>query len=173
MHHRGWGLGTRLQNVDTCVSREPKYRMVKPLSAGCVNTVVACWILITSDYVSQVAQRKLTRTRTRNRKLTLCGLTTCIANLQSIWNFPEKSHALKTNAKAIHPELVHSCQQMHPGTNEHTHRPYLRDHFASLPDGKSARMSISCCVYGCKWRGMKGSSAWFFWFSEAPNLMRL
>ena len=34
--------------------------MVKPLSAGCVNTVVACRILITSDYVSQVAHRKLT-----------------------------------------------------------------------------------------------------------------
>ena len=46
--------------------------MVKPLSAGCVNVVVACSILITSDYVSQVAQGKLTRTR--NRKLTLCGL---------------------------------------------------------------------------------------------------
>jgi len=28
----------------------------------------------TSDYISQVAQRKLTRTQTRNRKLTLCGL---------------------------------------------------------------------------------------------------
>ena len=23
MHRRGWGLGTRLQNADTCVSREP------------------------------------------------------------------------------------------------------------------------------------------------------
>ena len=48
--------------------------MVKPLSAHCVNTVVACCILlhlITSDYVSQVTQRKLTRTWTRNRKLTL------------------------------------------------------------------------------------------------------
>ena len=25
--------------------------MVKPLSVGCVKTVVACWILITSDYI--------------------------------------------------------------------------------------------------------------------------
>ena len=56
------------------------------------------------------------------------------------------------------------------------YRPCLRDHFVlrhSLPDGKSARMSISCRVYGCKQRGMKGSSAQFFWFSKAPNVMRL
>ena len=33
--------GTRLQNADNCVSKEPKY-VVKSLSAGCVNTVVAC-----------------------------------------------------------------------------------------------------------------------------------
>ena len=33
--------------------------MVKPLSVGCVNTVVADRILITSDYVNYV---KLTRT---------------------------------------------------------------------------------------------------------------
>ena len=26
MHRRGWGLGTRIQNTDTCVSKEPKYR---------------------------------------------------------------------------------------------------------------------------------------------------
>ena len=31
--------GTRLQNADKCV---PKELDVKPLSAGCVNTVVAC-----------------------------------------------------------------------------------------------------------------------------------
>jgi len=37
--------------------------MVKPLSAGCVNT--GCMLKITSDYISQVAQRKLTRTETR------------------------------------------------------------------------------------------------------------
>ena len=43
--------------------------MVKTMSAGCVNTVVA---LITSDYI--VAQRNLTHPQTRNRKLTLCGL---------------------------------------------------------------------------------------------------
>ena len=46
--------------------------MVKPLSAGCVNTVV---ILITSDCLSQLTQRKLTCTQTKNRKLTLCGLS--------------------------------------------------------------------------------------------------
>ena len=46
--------------------------LVKPLSANYVNTMVSCSILITSDYMSQVAQRKLTRTQTRNRKLTLC-----------------------------------------------------------------------------------------------------
>ena len=56
------------------------------------------------------------------------------------------------------------------------YRPYPRDHFAlrhSLPDGKSARTSISCRVYGCKRRGLKGSSARFFRFSEAPNFMML
>ena len=52
--------------------------MVKPLSAGCVNTVVACWILITSDYIwlgkSSGSEKILTCTGTRNRKITLCGL---------------------------------------------------------------------------------------------------
>ena len=44
-------------------SKEPKYRglkMVKTMSAGCVNTGVAGGVLITSDYISQVAKRKLT-----------------------------------------------------------------------------------------------------------------
>ena len=43
MHCGGWGLGTRLQTADNCVSKEPKYRSLdgEPLSAGCVNTVVA------------------------------------------------------------------------------------------------------------------------------------
>ena len=45
-HCRGWGLGTSYK----CVLKELKAWMVKPLSAGCANTVVACWILITSDY---------------------------------------------------------------------------------------------------------------------------
>ena len=59
----------KMQTILYVMSQSIEACMVKPLSAGCVNTVVACWILlhlITSDYVSQVAQ---------NRKLTLCGLT--------------------------------------------------------------------------------------------------
>ena len=56
------------------------------------------------------------------------------------------------------------------------YRPYPWDHFAlrhSLPDGKSARCSLAAMCNGCKRRGMKGSSARFFRFSEAPNLMIL
>ena len=56
------------------------------------------------------------------------------------------------------------------------YRRYPRDHFVlrhSLPDGKNTEISISCRVYGCKQTGMKGGSVRFFWFSDAPNLMRL
>ena len=69
------------------------------------------------------------------------------------------------------PLQWHTAQVLHQED-----RPYPRDHFAlrhSLPDGKSARMSISCRVYGCKRRGLKGSNARFFRFSEAPNFMML
>ena len=69
-----WGQDCKMQTIVYLRSQNKEAWMVKPLSAGCVNTVVACCILITSDYVSQVPQRKLTRMRTRNRKLTLCGL---------------------------------------------------------------------------------------------------
>ena len=52
--------------------------LVKPLSAGCVNTVATCWILITSDYIwlcqSSGSEKIDLHTWTRNRKLTLCGL---------------------------------------------------------------------------------------------------
>ena len=45
---------------------------------GCMLNTDYIWLhLITSDYVSQVAQWKLTRTRIRNRKLTLCALNQC------------------------------------------------------------------------------------------------
>ena len=44
----GWGLGTRLYKMQPILYiKEPKYR-----SLDGVNTVVACWILITSDYTS-------------------------------------------------------------------------------------------------------------------------
>ena len=36
MHHRGWALGPRVQNVDTCAPKQPAW-MVKPLSADCVE----------------------------------------------------------------------------------------------------------------------------------------
>ena len=47
----GWGLGTSPQNADT---EHPKYRGLDgeyPLSAGCVNSVVVCWIPITSEHI--------------------------------------------------------------------------------------------------------------------------
>ena len=59
----------KMQTIVHLRSQNIEAWMVKPLSAGCVNSVVACWILITSDYISQVAQRKLICTWTRNRKL--------------------------------------------------------------------------------------------------------
>ena len=40
----------------------------------------------------------------------------------------------------------------------------------SLLNGTRVWMSISCHVYRCMRRGMKGSSVWLFWFSEAPKL---
>ena len=43
IHHRGRGLDTRLQSADPCA--EPW--VVKPLSEGCVHTVVTDGILIT------------------------------------------------------------------------------------------------------------------------------
>ena len=67
------GLGIRIQNTNTWASKQLKYIegwMVKPLSAGCVNNVAACWILITSDYISQTT---LWSALTRNRKFTLYG----------------------------------------------------------------------------------------------------
>ena len=46
--------------------------MVKPLSAGCVNTVVVYWI-----HQITYVQEKLALLRTRNKKLTLCGPAAC------------------------------------------------------------------------------------------------
>ena len=47
--------------------------MVKPLSASCVNTVVACSIRL--HLTTEVkCSEKIDTHRTRNRKLTLCGL---------------------------------------------------------------------------------------------------
>ena len=105
MHRGGWGLGIRLQNAD--LRREAW--MVKPLSAGCVNTVVACWILITSDYVSQVPQRKLTRTRTRNRKLTLCGLRRQYLNVEVSSHFVN-SHFVNSHFVNSHLVNFPLCQ---------------------------------------------------------------
>jgi len=76
MHRGGWGLETRLQNADTCVSKEPKYRGLDGEATECrLCKHCGCMLnTVTSDYISQVAQRKLTLMQTRNRKLTLCGL---------------------------------------------------------------------------------------------------
>ena len=51
--------------------------MVKPLRSGCVNTVVACWILITSDYVNIIDPNIIDPQSARSRKLALCGLEFC------------------------------------------------------------------------------------------------
>ena len=71
--------GTRLQNADSCVSKElgldgeaTECRLCT--QSGCMLNAV----LITSDYGSQVAQRKLTRTRTRKRKCNFMWPTFCL-----------------------------------------------------------------------------------------------
>ena len=45
--------GYKIQMIVHLNSQKFEARMVKPLTAGYVNTVVACRILITVDYVSQ------------------------------------------------------------------------------------------------------------------------
>ena len=86
--------------------------------------------------------------------------TTCLHVISCSHAYMSKSHT--TASRLLKPQSEAGA----------AYRPYLRDHFAlrhSLPDGKSARTSISCRVYGCKRRGLKGSSTRFFRFSEAPN----
>ena len=50
MHRRGWGLGTRLQNADTCVSREPKYRGLDGEAAEC-RLCKHCGCMLNTDYI--------------------------------------------------------------------------------------------------------------------------
>ena len=115
-------------------------------------------------------------------------VTVCIASFEVMGNFIGKdcvSHVpqrlvgmdKRMEVKSWVPSsLPHHRPHRALSVAEIFYRPYPRDYFVLrhlLPDGKSARMSISCRVYSCKWRDMKGSSAWFFWFSEAPNVMRL
>ena len=68
-----WGQDYKMQTIHYCVSKEPKYRILDAEATEC-RLCKHCGCMITSDYVSQVAQRKLTRGQTRNGKLTLCGL---------------------------------------------------------------------------------------------------
>ena len=50
MHHRGLGLGTRLQNADTCVSREPKDRGLDDEATEC-RLCKHCGCMLNTDYI--------------------------------------------------------------------------------------------------------------------------
>ena len=76
MHHGGWGLGTRLQNADTCVFKEPKYRGLDGEDNEC-RLCKHCGCMLNTDYIwlhKSSSSEKFDCTQTRNRKLTLCGL---------------------------------------------------------------------------------------------------
>ena len=42
MHHGGGGLDIRLQSVDTCAFKQPKYRSLDGEAPEYVNAMVAC-----------------------------------------------------------------------------------------------------------------------------------
>ena len=50
MHHRGLGLGTRLQNADTCVSRAPKDRGLDDEATEC-RLCKHCGCMLNTDYI--------------------------------------------------------------------------------------------------------------------------
>ena len=66
-----WGQDYRVQTLVHLNSQSIEAWRVKPQSAGCVNTVVADGILITSDYVNCVTQEKVDP---HKQEITLCGL---------------------------------------------------------------------------------------------------
>ena len=76
MHRGGWGLETRLQNADTCVSKESKYRGLDGEATEC-RLCKHCGCMLNTDYIwlrKSSSSEKIDPTQTRNRKLTLCGL---------------------------------------------------------------------------------------------------
>ena len=46
----GWRLGTRLQNADNCVSKEPKYRSLKGEATEC-RVCKHCGCMLNTDYI--------------------------------------------------------------------------------------------------------------------------
>jgi len=50
MHRGGWGLETRLQNADTCVSKEPKYRGLVGEATEC-RLCKHCGCMLNTDYI--------------------------------------------------------------------------------------------------------------------------
>ena len=50
MHRGGWGLETRLQNADTCVSKGPKYRGLDGEATEC-RLCKHCGCMLNTDYI--------------------------------------------------------------------------------------------------------------------------
>ena len=80
MHRGGWGLGTRLQNADTCVSKEPKYRGLDGEDNEC-RLCKHCGCMLSTDYIwlhLNTSEVKLLRenwpVHNQKQELTLCGL---------------------------------------------------------------------------------------------------
>ena len=50
MHRAGWGPGTRVQNADTCVSKEPKYKALDGEATEC-RLCKHCGCMLNTDYI--------------------------------------------------------------------------------------------------------------------------
>ena len=57
MHHKGWGLGTRLRNADTCASEQLKYRSLDGEATECRLCKYCGCMHKPSDYIQ--AQEKI------------------------------------------------------------------------------------------------------------------
>lgn len=67
-------LGTRLQNAETCASKEPTRKKGLDGEATECSLHKDCSCMLNTDYTWIRKSYKLTRMQTRNRKSTLCGL---------------------------------------------------------------------------------------------------
>ena len=99
MHHREWGLGKRLQNADTCVSKEPKYRGLDGEATEC-RLCKHCGCALN---VSQVAQRRLDPHADQKQEINFVWLdsTSC----QWLWSMIGFSAALRWTGR---PPWLHS-----------------------------------------------------------------
>ena len=99
MHHREWGLGRRLQNADTCVSKEPKYRGLDGEATEC-RLCKHCGCALN---VSQVAQRRLDPHADQKQEINFVWLdsTSC----QCLWSMIGFSAALPWTGR---PPWLHS-----------------------------------------------------------------